>query len=165
MRQSLFATAEWDYLLQLSQHNWDYITYCNNQWWCNRHEVIKYWGKLAFNCLCVQRSLCKARRNVLKWNHSGLKGVRPSLSQLVSWCFKPSQPQRITSGLHYHSLNSVATREEQEQRENFLLQSQLCVPTLIRCPFHPRVTAVARKRPWSVCQKCRWQVTPKHACT
>ena len=31
--------------------------------------------------------------------------------------------------------------------------------TLIRCSFHPRVTAVARKRPRSFCQKCRWQVT------
>ena len=37
--------------------------------------------------------------------------------------------------------------------------------TLIRCPFHPRVTAVARKRPRSFDQKCRWQVTPKHAYT
>ena len=37
--------------------------------------------------------------------------------------------------------------------------------TLIRCLFHPRVTAVARKRPRSFCQKCRWQVTPKHAYT
>ena len=27
----------------------------------------------------------------------------------------------------------------------------------------PHVTAVAHKRPWSFCQKCRWQVTPKHA--
>ena len=53
----------------------------------------------------------------------------------------------------------------QEWRENFLLQSQLCVLTLIRCPFHPRVTVVARKRPRSFCQKCRWQVTPKHAYT
>ena len=53
----------------------------------------------------------------------------------------------------------------QEQRENFLLQSQLFVLTLIRCPFHPRVTAVACKRPRSLCQKCRWQVTPKHAYT
>ena len=35
--------------------------------------------------------------------------------------------------------------------------------TLIRCPFHPRVTAVAPKRPRSFCQKCRRQVTPKHA--
>ena len=37
--------------------------------------------------------------------------------------------------------------------------------TLIRCPFHPRVTAVARKRPRSFCQKYKWQVTPKHAYT
>ena len=37
--------------------------------------------------------------------------------------------------------------------------------TLIRCPFHPPVTAVARKRHRSFCQKCRWQVTPKHAYT
>ena len=29
----------------------------------------------------------------------------------------------------------------------------------------PRVTAVARKRPRSLCQKCRWPVTPKHAYT
>ena len=31
--------------------------------------------------------------------------------------------------------------------------------------FHPHVTAVARKRSWSFCQKCRWQVTAKHAYT
>ena len=36
---------------------------------------------------------------------------------------------------------------------------------LFRYPFHPHVTAVAHKRPWSFCQKCRWQVTVKHACT
>ena len=32
-------------------------------------------------------------------------------------------------------------------------------------PFHPRVTAVARKKSRSFCQKCRWQVTAKHAYT
>ena len=37
--------------------------------------------------------------------------------------------------------------------------------TLILCPFHPHVTAVAHKRPQSFCQKCRWQFTPKHAYT
>ena len=37
--------------------------------------------------------------------------------------------------------------------------------SLIQCPFHPRVTAVARKRPRSFCQKCRWQVTSKQAYT
>ena len=43
----------------------------------------------------------------------------------------------------------------QERQENFLLQSRLCVLTLIPCLFHPRVTAVARERPRSFCQKCR----------
>ena len=51
-------------------------------------------------------------------------------------------------------------QSRQERRENFLLQSQLCVLTLIRCPFHPRVIATARKRPRSFCQKCKWQATP-----
>ena len=55
--------------------------------------------------------------------------------------------------------------EFESRQENFLFQSQLCMLTLIRCPFHPHVTAVARKRPRSFCQKCRWQVTPKHAYT
>ena len=53
----------------------------------------------------------------------------------------------------------------QERWENFLLQCQLCVLTLIQCLFQPRVTAVACKRPRSFCQKCRWQVTSKHAYT
>ena len=36
---------------------------------------------------------------------------------------------------------------------------------LFRYPFHPRVTAVARNKSRSFCQKCRWQVTAKHAYT
>ena len=36
---------------------------------------------------------------------------------------------------------------------------------LFQYPFHPHVTAVARKRPRSFRQKCRWQVTAKHTYT
>ena len=36
---------------------------------------------------------------------------------------------------------------------------------IFRYSFHPRVTAVARKRSRSFCQKCRWQVTAKHTYT
>jgi len=36
---------------------------------------------------------------------------------------------------------------------------------LFRYPFHPRVTAVAHKRPQSFCHKCRRQVTAKHTYT
>ena len=35
---------------------------------------------------------------------------------------------------------------------------------LFRYPFHPRLTAVARKWSWWFCQKCRWRVTAKHTC-
>ena len=34
-----------------------------------------------------------------------------------------------------------------------------------RYPFHPRVTAVARKRSMPFFQMCRWQVTAKNTCT
>jgi len=53
----------------------------------------------------------------------------------------------------------------QEWWDNFLLQGQLPVLTLISVSVPPHVTAVARKRSWSFCQKCRWQVTAKHAYT
>ena len=33
-----------------------------------------------------------------------------------------------------------------------LLQSSLSALTLVRCPLHPSVTAVAHKRPWSFCK-------------
>ena len=53
----------------------------------------------------------------------------------------------------------------QERPENFLLQVNFLCWLLFRYPFHPSVTAVARKRPRSFRQKCRWQVTAKHAYT
>ena len=37
--------------------------------------------------------------------------------------------------------------------------------TLTRCPFHPRVNAMARKRHRLFSHKYRWQVTPKRAYT
>ena len=44
----------------------------------------------------------------------------------------------------------------------FFMVNFLCW-ILFRYPFHHRVTAVARKRSRSFCQKCRWPVTTKHA--
>ena len=45
----------------------------------------------------------------------------------------------------------------QDRRENFL--------AVFRYPFHTRVTAVSRNISRSICQKYRWAVTAKHACT
>ena len=78
----------------------------------------------------------------------------------VSHC----QDSLLVRALDFWSKGEFESR--QEQWENFILQSQLCVLTLIRCPFHTHgVSAVARESPRSFCQKCRWQVTPKHAYT
>ena len=71
-----------------------------------------------------------------------------------------------TSFLHF-SLFSTALCYLANSRpvHSLILSSHLflCVMTLIRWPFHPHVTSVARKRPRSFCRKCRWQVTHKHA--
>ena len=49
----------------------------------------------------------------------------------------------------------------QEPRENiFFSRVDFLCWLLFRYPFHP---LVARKRSRSFCQKCRWQVTTKHA--
>ena len=53
----------------------------------------------------------------------------------------------------------------QERWENFLLRVDFLCWLLFRYLFHPHVTTVACKRSWSFCQKCRWQVTVKHAYT
>ena len=51
----------------------------------------------------------------------------------------------------------------QERREKvYSTWSTFCADSF-RYPFH--ITALARKRSLSFCQKCRWQVTAKHAYT
>ena len=46
----------------------------------------------------------------------------------------------------------------QEWRENLFSRVNFLCWLLFQYPFHPRVTAVACKRSWSFCQKCRWQL-------
>ena len=96
-----------------------------------------------------------------------LPGVRVRRVTAVRW--KQSKVQPPFQVLSWDSLlvradlwlRDCQFESRQKWQENFLPQSRLCVLTLIPCPFHPRVTAVARKRPWSFYQKCRGQVTPK----
>ena len=50
-------------------------------------------------------------------------------------------------------------------RRTFFPWSIFCADSYFAICLTPHVTAVARKRTRSFCQKCRWQVTTKHACT
>ena len=61
-------------------------------------------------------------------------------------------------------LKGCEFKSQVKWQENFLLQLT-CVLTLFRCLFHPHVTAVACKRLWPFCQKCRRQFTSKHTYT
>ena len=42
-------------------------------------------------------------------------------------------------------------------RERIFFSRVFCADSFFRYPFHPRVTAVARKRSCSLGQKCRWR--------
>ena len=59
--------------------------------------------------------------------------------------------------------NGPGFESPQERRESFLLQGQLSVLTLISVTVPPPCYCSKRSR--SFCQKCRWQVTAKHAHT
>ena len=50
----------------------------------------------------------------------------------------------------------------QQERRNIFLPDQLSVLTFTQCPFHPRHTTVARKRPRLFCEKSGGQATPTH---
>ena len=98
----------------------------------------------------------------IKWSHRRL------FLLLVVWCLLDlvgGSRNRLLVRVPDSWSKGCKFKSQQERWENFLLQSQLCVLTLIRCLFHPRVTTVARKRPWSFFQKCRCQFTPKQAYT
>ena len=53
----------------------------------------------------------------------------------------------------------------QQESENVLLQVQLSVLTLISVSVPPPCYCSSIKRSQSFCQKCRWKVTAKHACS
>ena len=74
-------------------------------------------------------------------------------ARIACWLERWTGDQKVTSSNPSRSGRSI------------FFSSQLRVLTLIRCLFHPCVTAVACKRPRSFCRKCRWQVIPKHAYT
>ena len=82
---------------------------------------------------------------------------------------EPDSPQKVNMASSVCVCISIRkfSRRSQRNRKEWASsvglcqrhKPQLCVLTLVQCPFHPHVTAVARKRPRSFCQKCRWQVT------
>ena len=87
----------------------------------------------------------------LWWHHATIPVIGAGIAQWLEhqthdWKVAGSNPCRSGRGIFF-------------SRVNFLCW------LLLRYQFHPCVTAVVCKRSQSFCQKCRWQVTAKHACT
>ena len=102
------------------------------------------------------------------WQASALLSLAKKLRTWLDYCLQAGGPPWQRTGeylldCHYKSVDC------RKQRRNggriFFSRVDFLCWLLFRYPFHPRVTAVARKRPRSFCQKCRWQVTAKHAYT
>ena len=66
---------------------------------------------------------------------------------------------------HTHDWKVAGLNPCRSGRRIFFSRVNFLCWLLFRYLFHPCVTAVAHKRSWSFCQKCRWQVTAKHAYT
>ena len=90
--------------------------------------------------------------NSPKWN-AHLIHIQSSIKD-HQWGGDSSVVRALDSWLKGHGFKSL-----RERQENFLCW------LLFWYLFYPRVTAVARKRSRSSCQKCRWQVTAKHTYT
>ena len=109
-------------------------------------------------------------------SRSVISTTTASLPAALKPCWRGHYQQLISTLYYWDSLlvrmldsgwKGCEFESQQEQRENFLLQSRLCVLTLL---LGVRSTPVlpqwhVKLRPRSFCQKCRWQVTPKHEYT
>ena len=98
----------------------------------------------------VYNLTCVKQQNIMTYMHS--------VNSCTMWNGGRSLTERRTRDWKVAGL----VESLQERRGNFLLQelTQFLFWLLFRYLFHPRVTAVVRKRSQSFCQKCRWrQVT------
>ena len=107
-------------------------------------------------------------------SRSVISTTTASLPAALRPCWRGHYQQLISTSYYWDSLlvrmldsgwKGCEFESQQEQRENFLLQSRLWVLTLIWSLFRPCVTAAAQKRPRLFCKKCRWQVIFKHTYT
>ena len=118
-----------------------------------------YGGESGYNCLINRSSTFKAPTVLHNFLLIQLKHSIPDLH--------PNGGAGIAQWLEHRTCDWKVAGSNPCWNSGRILFSRvdfLCW-LLFRYPFHPRVTTVARKKSRSFCQKCRWQVTAKHAYT
>ena len=99
----------------------------------------------------------------MTWKPSA-RAVSGSLWHCWGWRKQDCQNQKSESCWSRSSMSEAWSTVSSCHRARWSI-SKSTKRSLFRYPFHPCVTAVARKRSQSFCQTCRWQVTAKHAYT
>ena len=97
------------------------------------------------------------------WKYSSNRPTRPANCYILQLAYVERSGSGDSSVVRAPDswLKSRGFESLREGRENFLLQGQLSVLTLISVTVPP--PCYCSKRSGSFCQKCRWQVTAKHA--
>ena len=99
------------------------------------------------------------------------KKLAKPVQRFVAYKHRPSSPAKLGAGIaqwleHWtHDWKVAGSNPCWNGGRIFFSRVDFLCWLLFRYPFHPRVTAVARKKSRSFCQKCRWQVTAQHAYT
>ena len=89
---------------------------------------------------------------------------------IICWIFHvvcTTQGSRIAQWLEHqtHDWKVTGSNPCRSSRRIFFSKVNFLCWILFWYPFHPHVTTAAYERSLSFCQKCRWQVTAKHAYT
>ena len=125
---------------------------------------------------CANTTCLHQRKCSLNIQHSYREQNKSGQSAMFRQCLNTTCVHRKKSTFTLNTISSRSAVFEQCSNAACITKSLRSHPTplqveqqisqhnLFRYPFHPRVTAVARKRSRSFCQKCRWQVTAKHTC-
>ena len=131
--------------------------------------VVQPNGWADFNLSCLSSVVIKFRTNKSvtdRISHGRCREMNCKYSMQQENTFSPSYsynvPCKPGAGIAWWLAHW--TRDPKDESSNpgrsggriFFARINFFVLTLIRYLFHPRVTAVARERPQSFCQKCRW---------
>ena len=99
--------------------------------------------------------------SMLCQDHATTRTYGQKLEKRENQCYVPSE---LGMGIA-RDWKVVGSNPCRSGRRIFFSSVDFLCWLLFRYPFHPLVTAVACKKSQSFCQKCRWQVTTKHAYT
>ena len=134
--------------------------YTLNLWYVHHYQQwAPYLYTLHVNVKCVRRKSTFSERRC--------GGGRVKNQNLILSLFAVVQMscQRLFIDIQVHtSALGLICASDYIQQYLYTLHVDFLCWLLFRYPFHPRVTAGARKRSRSFCQKCRRQVTAKHTC-